>query len=308
MKITMHQSDQKFGWSLRKPLREDGSLRRYYRMEKDGRTAVLMHCIGETPGHSLDDFLRIGIWLREAGLSAPDIYEQEDDFLLMEDFGDVSFKAALKSGMSERELYTLALQVLDVMKEAACDLMLPDYFASHVHENKKYLITHYFPHKGLIVSDELMADYLGCWRAIEQALPSHTQAFCHIDYHVENLMVLENRDGLNRCGILDFQGAMQGPACYDAANLLEDPRYEISAELYESLLNRFDDPYRQNLRVRATQFHCRLLGQFIKLSQERGNPVYMEYLPRLERYLHRGLQDPVLAPLKSFFDKAGLEI
>jgi len=303
----MHEDiNHKFGWRLRVPLREDGSLRRYYRMEKDGRTAVLMHCIGETPGHRLDDFLRIGAWLREAGLMVPEIYEQDGDFLLMEDFGDVSFKIALQGGYDEKELYALALQVLDVMKKAACGLELPDYFESHVHENKKFLISHYFPYKGLPVSDGLMTDYEGCWTEIEAALPSHPKAFCHIDYHVDNLMFLENRNGLNRCGILDFQGAMRGPSCYDAANLLEDPRYEISQNLRESLLKSYDADYRQNFRVRATQFHCRLLGQFLKLAQERDNPDYLGYIPLLEKYLHEALRDPALAPLRVFFDKLKL--
>ena len=50
------------------------------------------------------------------------------------------------------------------------------------------------------------------------------------DYHVDNLMVLAERDGVRRCGLLDFQDAVVGPASYDLVSLLQDSRRNISDE------------------------------------------------------------------------------
>ena len=47
------------------------------------------------------------------------------------------------------------------------------------------------------------------------------------DYHVDNLMWLESRNGAARCGLLDFQDARIGPVAYDLVSLLEDARRDV---------------------------------------------------------------------------------
>ena len=42
--------------------------------------------------------------------------------------------------------------------------------------------------------------------------------FMHRDFHCRNLLVKENES----LGIIDFQGAMHGPATYDLVSLLRD--------------------------------------------------------------------------------------
>jgi len=44
------------------------------------------------------------------------------------------------------------------------------------------------------------------------------------DYHVANLMLLPEREGVRQAGLLDFQDAYQGPVTYDLVSLLEDAR------------------------------------------------------------------------------------
>ena len=115
-------------------------------------------------------------------------------------------------------------------------------------------------------------------------------------------MWLPDESGLKHCGILDFQGAMKGPIPYDLANLLEDARNDVPLELRNRILSRFDEDLQNWYRVLATQFHCRVIGQFIKQAVHDNNPSYLPHIPRLEGYLREGLKHPVLAPLKTFFD------
>lgn len=161
----------------------------------------------------------------------------------------------------------------------------------------------------------LIDDYLSVWAEIENSLPMVPQSFLHIDYHFENLMWLPDRDGLFRCGVLDFQGAMVGPAPYDLANLLEDARVDVPEDLRLTMLDRFcadmsaeeKENFMNWYRVLVTQFHCRVIGQFIKMAKQDGKTRYLDYLPRVAGYLHQGLKHPVLQPLQQWFDEQGID-
>ena len=131
----------------------------------------------------------------------------------------------------------------------------------------------------------------------------------HIDYHFENLMWMDKKQALARCGVLDFQGAMTGPVPYDLANLLEDARIDVPADLRTTMMDRYcrtmspeeRDVFRSWYRVLATQFHCRVIGQFIRLAVHDDKTRYLSMIPRVAGYIREGLKDPVLAPLAQWF-------
>lgn len=301
---------------------EDSAFRRYFRLQaQDGRTAILMEAVPDggayaTPGHSLKDFIRISSYLSGLGLKTPDIYEADmaEGYLLIEDFGSESFKMALDHGVSRQELYEIATDVLKFLrvKVKPGDIVLPEYYASHVHTGRRRLVDWFVPaQKGVLNSDGLVDEYLAVWDSIEKSLPPVPQGFLHIDYHFENLMWMPDRTDMSRCGILDFQGAMTGPVPYDLANLLEDARVDVPSDLRQAMLDRFckgmdateEKNFRDWYRVLATQFHCRVLGQFIRLAVRDGKPRYLQHLPRVAGYITEGLKDPVLKPLKDWLDK-----
>lgn len=286
------------GWSVVAPVAQDGSSRQYFRVEKNGRGAIFMDAsAAPSVGHRAADFIRIGAWLRGIGLRAPEIYAADEGagFLILEDFGDLTLKKALARGEDARVLYGAAHEILQRLREARCDLDLPDYYQSHVHRNHRFVIDWYAPELDA-------AEYLAVWAEIEKFLPPVKKNFVHVDFHAENLMWLEG----GAIGILDFQGAMRGPAAYDLASLLEDARLDVPAEIRAEILKDYDEEFLLPYHVLAMQFHCRVIGQFIKLAGE-GKAHYLEHIPRLEAYIRAGLEQPVLAPLKAFFSARGLD-
>ena len=309
------------GWAGARisPVGEDCAFRRYLRLTRGGQTAILMEAVPDghaiaTPGHNILDFVRIGAYLRSLGLHPPEIYEADEKsgYLLLEDFGDTSFKAAMAGGADRAELYALATDALSHLRThtRAGDIDLPDYYASHVHTGRRRIVDWYMPAlHGAKNPDGLVEEYLAVWDGIEKSLPPCPRGFLHIDYHVENLMWLPQAAGLNRCGILDFQGAMTGPLPYDLANLLEDARIDVPPEMRSAMLARYcagmnpgeKENFENWYRVLATQFHCRVAGQFIRLAVKDGKTRYLAHLPRVAGYLREGLEHPVLSPLKSWF-------
>lgn len=309
------------GWagSVIEPVGADCAFRRYVRLRRrgGGQSVILMEAVPDghekaTPGHKISDFVRIGRYLRAQGLFPPEIYEADEaeGYVLLEDFGAVSFKDALDSGVAADNLYGLATDILVRLRALDySDINLPDYYSSHVHTGRRRLIDWYAPCALRRVNlDGLVEDYLAVWDDIERSLPPVPRGFLHIDYHFENLMWRPDQDGLARAGLLDFQGAMSGPVPYDLANLLEDARVDVPAELRQAMMTRFCASmdaeekalFKSWYRVLATQFHCRVAGQFIKLALQHGKPQYLAHLPRVQHYIESGLNDPVLAPLQKW--------
>ncbi|MDB5490718.1 MAG: phosphotransferase enzyme family protein [Micavibrio sp.] len=292
----------------------DMASRRYFRLQKDaGQSVLLMESVPDlsplaTPGHRLSDFIRLSAYLRNIGIPTPQVFEADEaeGYLLLEDFGDVSFKAALEQGMAGREaLYETATDILIWLRQnaKADDIVLPDYYQSHVHTGRRRLIDWYVPAaRGQTNPDGLVEGYLDVWDRIEKSLPPVPEGFLHIDFHFENLMYPK--------GVLDFQGAMKGPVPYDLANLLEDARMDVPTDLRDRMIERYCQSMsvieKKNFldwyRVLATQFHCRVMGQFIRLAVAGGKPRYLEMIPRVAGYVREGLKDPVLKPLADWFD------
>ncbi|MCB1531552.1 MAG: phosphotransferase [Alphaproteobacteria bacterium] len=297
-----------YGWSLVKTFPQDGSSRRYARVSKGEKSAVLMEVLADTPGHRIEDFIRIGEWLNEIGLKAPQIYEADAAYLLIEDFGDRSFKDVLAEPRNHAALYELAHDVLKHLAAQKCSLDLPRYYDSHVHKGHRRVVDWFIPAiRAQANPDALVDEYLSVWERIEQGLPECPQGFLHVDFHVQNLMWLGKEQGLKQCGILDFQGAMIGPQPYDLANLLEDVRTDVPADIRCDLLAQYDEDFQAHYRILATQFHCRVIGQFIKMAVVDGRDEYLRYLPRAGHYISMALSNPLLGPLKRFFCDLNLD-
>ena len=124
------------------------------------------------------------------------------------------------------------------------------------------------------------------------------------DYHVDNLMLLPDRCGVQGCGLLDFQDAVCGPPSYDLVSLLEDARRDIPAELRRQMTERYlaafptldRTAFLRSAAILAAQRNCKILGIFTRLWKRDGKPRYLVHLPRVWRLLEQDLGHPALAP------------
>lgn len=300
------------GWQVQSVLRQDGSSRRYARVGRNGKSAVFMDCSGaQTPGHDLGDFIRIAEWLRLQGLSAPDILwtDEASGFALAEDLGDVSLRSAVQDDPAQAmDIYAAAADVLKHIAGVTNTPSLPDFYGSAVHTGHRRVMDWYAPVVlKRAVTDAEFSSYQSILSDLEKSWPLTGNGFVHIDYHAENLMWMPDRTGAARIGILDFQGAMQGPEVYDWVNLLMDARTDVPTKIKAALLKDKDSHFMARFDLMALQFHLRVLGQFIKITLKTGKPDYLAHIPRLEAYIRAHLQKPEFKSLAGFFSGLGLE-
>ena len=133
------------------------------------------------------------------------------------------------------------------------------------------------------------------------------------DYHSPNLIWLDERDGIARVGVIDFQDTVLGPAAYDLVSLLQDARVDVPEALELALFGRYlkarlaADPgfdpagFARLYAVMSAQRNTRLLGTFARLNRRDGKPHYLRHQPRIWTYLGRSLAHPSLAEFRTWY-------
>lgn len=319
---------KKSGWSGVQGHRigDDWSQRQYFRIEKNNRTAILMHSVPDhspqsVAGHKLESFVTIAKYLKGLGLSVPDIYATDlgHGFILMEDLGNDSLNILMTRGAEqEKDLYLLATHVLKFLgaKTRYPAIKLDHYFSSHIHIGKRRVLDWYIPARRRVHNPpEFEAGFMTAWRAIEQNLPPPILCFQHGDYHPGNLLYLPERTGLTKLGLLDFQGALLAPMPYDLVNLLEDARKTVpqaaKTAAKDSFMAGLKPEEKQSFELwyaaLSAQFHCRVIGQAISLAHLKNITRLMNLIPILEHYLAQELRHPLLRPLAEWFQDIGVD-
>jgi aminoglycoside/choline kinase family phosphotransferase len=305
------------GWAdaARAPLPGDASFRRYCRLTRGGTATMMMDA--PPPQEDVRPYLAVARHLRALDLSAPAILaaEEETGLLLIEDFGDGTFTRLIAKGEDEYALYAMAIDTLIALHrrfDAAHAPWLPPYDDARLLNEAALLVDWYLPAiTGQPTPPALRAEYLDLWRPLFAVARSVRDSLVLRDYHVDNLMRLDGRDGIAACGLLDFQDAVLGPVTYDLVSLLEDSRREIAPDLVAAMYARYAAAFPTIDRaaldasyvVLGAQRHCKVIGIFTRLCRRDGKPRYLAHIPRLWRLLDGNFRHPVLAPVKAWLDR-----
>jgi N-acetylmuramate 1-kinase len=303
------------GWGATRPtlLAADASFRRYYRLIDGDRRAVLMDA--PPPHEDVRPYVAVAEMLRGHGLSAPEIFaeDSEQGILLIEDFGDDTYTRLLARGVDEHRLYTLAIDTLVALQRAVtAPPALPLYDEDALLREAALLVEWYAPAVlGARLSPVLCEEYLALWREVLPRAEVNGPTLVLRDYHVDNLMLIAGREGVQGCGLLDFQDALSGPASYDLVSLLKDARRDVSPALREAMTARYlaafpaldEGAFRRSAAILAAQRNAKIIGIFTRLWRRDGKPRYLGHIPRVWRLLEADLEEPVLRPLARWLDR-----
>lgn len=295
------------------PLPADASKRQYFRYE-GGLLMDAPH--PENPGQ----FFRVATYLRSLGLSAPSVFNHDfsQGFLALEDFGDTTYARLLRAGEDPYPLYELAIDTLIALQQRTteCPDFIPFYGLDLLLREVEIFVDWYLVHTvGITLSTIERQTYLDLWApAFEKALKI-PQTLVLRDYHVDNLMRLDGRPGVEACGLLDFQDAGWGPIVYDLVSLIEDERLDLEPALVEHCWQRYLSAFpllnEQTLRtagcILGAGRHAKNIGIFTRLAVRDGKSHYLNHLPRMWKMLQNCLSHPDLYQLKAWFNNYVLQ-
>lgn len=324
-------------------LQGDASPRRFGRLLRNGTSAVLMDAPRQPDGPPIRDgkpYSRIanlaedirpwvGITnaLRDAGLSAPEVFAQDLDagLLVVEDLGDAVFSQIVEQDTADQaELWQIAVDALlhirsiampDVLTIDGANHRLPFYDRPALQIEVELLLDWYWPAvHGTPAPDEVRSEYLALWNRVFDELIRLPTGWVLRDFHSPNLMWLPEREGIKRAGILDCQDALLGHPAYDLVSLLQDARVDVPEPLEKKLFEHycavvasrepgFDrDFFEFAYAAFGAQRNTKVLGIFARLSRRDGKNGYLRHIPRIWRYLDRDISHATLRPLKVWYE------
>ncbi|RUP42005.1 MAG: hypothetical protein EKK63_02895 [Acinetobacter sp.] len=295
------------------PMRGDAGLRNYHRTKTDdGKSFVIMDC---PPTYAeVSKFIQISDYLLKENFSAPTIFAQdiENGFLILEDFGNVSLKDYLQSdnqGIDQKNaIYHLIIDLLISLQNKVAPTFLKDFNDEILCNELDLFINWYIPYK---YNQELKIhefnEFIELWQKIFSQIIAMPSSIILRDFHLENMMYLEMRESINKIGLLDFQDALIGSPIYDLVSVLEDARFEVPRDMALKLVDYYAEKKALNkesvlinYHILGAQRNCRILGVFARKAVKENDDYYLQFIPRVEKYLEYDLSHPILNNMKEW--------
>lgn len=302
-------------------LQGDAGNRSYYRISINEKSYIIMDC---PPQYChLQPFIDIALYLKENEFSSPEIISQdtEQGFLILEDFGSVSIKDYLlkfstqntytENNVEQDNIYHLIIDLLVAMQANQAPSNLVHYNNELLLSELKLFVDYYIPYKykrNLETSE--LQEFIEIWQNILSKQAFINPSIVLRDYHVENMMHLEQRQSIKRLGLLDFQDALLGSPIYDLVSVLEDARIDVPREKALKYIEYFSnkkgfklEEVMLNYHILGAQRNMRIVGVFARKKIRDNDNNYLKYIPRVLEYLEHDVSHIALAPLRSWLKK-----
>jgi len=294
------------------PIAGDASDRKYYRLKHGRYSLVLMDSSG-TP-ETMSSFLSVREYLSDNKFSVPQVLHVDlnEGYMVLEDFGDNTLDKYLVQNPKDSEhIYSLAINLVASMSTLE-DPPFPE-FDEHffLYELSKFT-NWYMPFIGKPLEDEDLVEFNASWSQSLNYLSIYDKkkVFVHKDLHCGNLFWLPEKQGVRKLGVIDFQSAKSGSGVYDIISLLYDCRLPLPQDLRDSLLNKYLSSTGWDIRnaknicdIFIAQRNIKILGNFTHIYQQKGNAIYLRFLPNVWKFIEESLNNPILEDLKDWFIK-----
>ena len=267
------------------------------------------------PREDCRPYVRIARLMRAAGVNAPQVIAQDlqRGFLLLTDFGDTTYLAALNEHNADR-LFGDAIDALLQWQLASRAGELPPYDAALLRRECGLFPEWYVGrHLGLTLSAEqreTLDEMVSLIVARNLAQPA---VYVHRDYMPRNLMLADPNPG-----VIDFQDAVYGPISYDMVSLTRDAfvsweearvidwtaRYWERAKRSGLPVDPDFGAFYRDFEWMGLQRHLKVLGIFARIRYRDGKNGYLEDTPRFLGYARAVCgRYRELAPLAGLLDR-----
>jgi aminoglycoside/choline kinase family phosphotransferase len=251
-------------------------------------------------------FVNVARLLAEMPVPVPRVLGHADDLgvLALEDLGDVTLQAHLGAAPAAEHaaLYREAVALIASIQRRGAELASPAYLPYAIAFDVEkltweldFFIKHFIEaYRGVDIPAEMRGALRGEFAEVARQLASEPRVLCHRDYHSRNLMLHEEH-----LYIIDFQDARMGPDTYDLVSLLRDSYVDLAEDDVDDLIAFFlalrrggdeAEAFRRRFDLMAVQRNLKALGTFGFQTISRGNPVYIQYMPRTLNYVRANLE------------------
>jgi aminoglycoside/choline kinase family phosphotransferase len=277
------------------PLAGDASFRRYFRIQYNGLTQVVMDAPPEK--EDVGPFIHVTQMLTQAQVPTPQLMaiNKEEGFLLLSDLGDTLLLKELRTETADT-YYKKAIDTLLLVQLCPIDdPHIPPFDKAFMLKEMSLCPEWFFKaYLALVLDDDEVALIQTTMNWIADEVAKQPIVFVHRDYHSRNIMITDSSN--SSLAVIDFQDAMRGPLTYDLVSLLKDcyvswPREQILSwvhyfyEQHELAQHYTKEEFIRAFDLCGLQRHIKVLGIFSRLYLRDGKSGYLADLPLTLEYV-----------------------
>ena len=275
-----------------KKIKGDASFRRFYRNKKNNSVVIVAN---KEKNKNLLVYDAINKILIKNKILAPKLLNQnyQKNFIEIQDLGSKTIYQLLKQKKFNTYLIlkkvVIILNDIQLIKDKKIKNFKSQFYNIKEYHNQalfneaKLFCDWYVPKK---LSKNKTIKFNHKFKKEVKSLLSKlnfkNDTFVHRDFHVSNLMYLENKIGL-----IDSQDALIGNKAYDLASLIDDVRFKTSNKLKNKV---YDYYLKTNKKINIKKFkndfeilsvlrNLKIIGIFMRLAVRDNKKKYLKLIP-----------------------------
>ena len=277
-----------------KKLKGDASQRKFFRKKYDHGNSIII--VAEK--NKLKNLLvydAISKILIKNKILAPKLYREnyKNNQIEVEDFGNDTILKILQKGKNKKFLFfkdiIKLLNQIQSIKDRKIKNFKNKYYQIPEYKNEiliqeANLFSEWFVKKNL--SKKKRKNFNKRFKKIIKNLASclkmKNDIFVHRDFHVSNLMLVNNR-----IGVIDSQDALIGNRAYDLASLVDDVRLKTSQVLKKQIFNFYINSQKKidkkkiknDFEILSILRNLKIIGIFTRLAIRDKKKDYLRLIP-----------------------------
>ena len=300
-----------------KKIKGDASFRNFFRKKEDQFSSIIVYAKKEKFKNLLV-YDAINKILNNQKILAPRLYNENysENYIEIQDFGNQTIFDVLKK-KKKKDILILFKKIIKLLHQIQSikvkkiknfknkDYKIPLYHKKILMKEANLFCDWYLKKSYLNISKEKFSkDFKRIIKKLLSNLTLKNNVFVHRDFHVSNLMLVNNR-----IGVIDSQDALIGNKAYDLASLIDDVRFKTSKSLKRKI---FDFYLKKQSKLQISKFkndfeiisvlrNLKIIGIFTRLALRDRKKKYLKLIPYTWKLINMRIDEN-----KVFFDLKNL--
>ena len=289
-----------------KKIKGDASFRQFYRKKSKDLSSIIVFAKKDKL-KNLIIYDSINRLLNKNKILAPSLYNEnyKKNYIEIQDFGDETIFKILKQKKNNK--YNIFKKIIKVLSQ----IQLIKNTKTKNFRKKEYKVPKY-DMKILVREANLFCDWYArkelnkkdikifttkfkkIVKKLTLELKLKNDVFVHRDFHVSNLMLVNNQIGL-----IDSQDALIGNRAYDLASLIDDVRLKTSKLLKKKIYNNYINSqkrlnkykFKNDFEILSILRNLKIIGIFTRLAIRDNKKNYLRLIPYAWQLINLRIND-----------------
>ena len=301
-----------------KPIEGDASFRKFFRNKFKNKSSIVVFAKREK-FKNLVVYDAINKILNKNKILAPNLYKEnyKKGYIEIQDFGDNTiFKILLKKKDNKikyfKKILKTLMQIQSIKNKGIKDFKKKKYIIPKYDKlillREAQLFCDWYAKKKLIKKnrDEFNKNFKRITKKLISNLQLKNNVFVHRDFHISNLMLVNNR-----IGVIDSQDALIGNKAYDLASLVDDVRLKTPITFKNKIYKYYIDKqhnlnkskFKNDFDILSVMRNLKIIGIFTRLAIRDGKKSYSKLIPRAWEIIRIRINNQIFSELKKLLNQ-----